>query len=264
MLDEDKLKSSFNILLQVLKKEDFKPFLDLKDFISGGITAIMPTSLAVEEYQIDIESGRKFLGPGMGRALDENSSSEVIGAVALAFQNFNKTKNRINFLPERFRKKPSRLPFAFFLSLLCLFFIALTVMGASYYIHGRIQNKQLDTRFAYLKNQVKKVEKLETRIEILEKRSNEIKHIMGAGSPVLDILKEMTRILPAHTYLKEFEFKKQVVRIKGSSKNASRLIEPLETSLLFSETGFESKITIKENNQESFIIKMKYEPENKR
>ncbi len=261
---EDKSGGTIKVLLQVLKKQDLNPFLGLKDFIPGGITAIVLTRSAVEEYEAHVQSGKKPYITGVDDALSAAGDPETIRTLALAFQNFNINKKRINFLPERFRKKPSRLPIFTFIALFSLCIITLIVMGSSYYLQGRIQNRQLDARLSELKQQVQKAEKLTARIDTLEKKSNEIEDIMVIRPSALDILKELTLLIPQDTSLKEFEFKKQIVRIKGNSTNASRLVEPLEASPLFSGVGFESKITIKENNQESFIIKMKYEPKNEK
>ncbi len=264
VISEDKSKGNVHVLLHVVKKEDLKPFLELKDYIPGGISAVMLTGAAVEEFEEHFRSGKKPVLSERDSPFDETTGEGKIKAAALAFQNFTKGKSRVNFLPGRFRKKPSKLPFVTFLTLLSLSFIALMVMGTSYYIHGRTQNRQLDTKLSYLKEQVLKVEKIEKRTQILEKKSNEIMSIMDNKSSILEILKELTVIIPADTFLKEFEFNKQIVRIKGMSKNASLLIKPIEAVPIFSGVGFESKISIKKNNQEAFIIKMKYKSGNEK
>ncbi len=264
VLFEDKSNGIIQILLQVLKKEDLKPFLALKDFIPGGISAIMLTDSAVKEFEEYTHSGKKVILPGSDTTFDDAVQLETIKATALAFQNFTNTKKRMNFLPERYRKKPSKLPFTAFLILLSFCFVALMVMGVSYYVHGRTQSKQLDTRLSYLKEQVKKVEKIEKRNQVFEQKSHEIMNIIGNRHSILAILSELTVIIPENTFLKEFEIKKQIVRIKGMSKNASLLLKPIEASPVFSGAGFESKISIKENNQEAFTIKMKSELKNEK
>lgn len=256
--EEDRAGGKIHIKLFVVKKEDIKPFLDLKDVIPEGISAIVPTGLAVSEYKDHLSSGRK---PKIHR-IDQPSAarpgSEDIRAAALAAQLFLKESSPVNFLPDRFRKKPSKLPIMFFWVLLLLMFICAGVAGVSFFIHNRIQVRQVNAMISDLRDRVSEVERIEKRIELLRIKNEDLDRVSAAVPQMTDILRELTRILPKDTYLQEFEFNKNIIRIKGSSANASRLIEPLESSLLFSEAGFESKISISKENKESFIIRMKF------
>ncbi len=257
VLREDKSSDIVSVLLQVIKKERLNPLIGLKDYIPGGLTGIMLTSCAVEEQKAFLASGGKIQAKGVEPMPDMDSSS-VSGAAALALQKFNPRKNRINFLPERFRKKPSRIPMAVFIFLLSLNLIALMVMGASFFVQDRIQNRQLDEKLTRFKQQALKAQTLEQRVESLELKGGEITGVMVSRPSMLEILNELSSITPMDTHLKEFEFKKNTIWIKGMSTNASRLIGIYEASDYFSNAGFESKISIKEDRQETFVIKMLY------
>ncbi|WP_321491604.1 PilN domain-containing protein [uncultured Desulfobacter sp.] len=263
VISQEKASESIQLLLQVIKKDRLKPFIGLKDFISGGLTGIMLTSSAVNEYQDFLESGGK-MAANSNDYLSDMEDPCVIGAAALAFQKFNLQKDRINFLPERFRKKPSRIPLMVFLVLLSLNLIALMVMGASYFIQHRIQNNQLDEKLVLLKQQVLKTETLAQRIQFLEQNVSEISQVVTSRPSMLDILNELSTITPMDTHLTEFEFKKNTVWIKGLSINASRLLRIYEASDLFSNVGFESKIEIRDGRQETFVIKMTYGGKNEK
>ena len=63
-------------------------------------------------------------------------------------------------------------------------------------------------------------------------------------SPVLvDVLDELTRIIPDDTWLSSVELKGSQVRIQGESSASSALIGLIEASPLFSQTSFSSPVT---------------------
>jgi general secretion pathway protein L len=59
---------------------------------------------------------------------------------------------------------------------------------------------------------------------------------------VIEILNELSRILPDNTWLQRLEMKNAKVTIQGISADASALIELIETSSLFRNTTFQSPI----------------------
>ncbi len=260
ILKEDKSKDTLDILLQAFKKDDLAPFIGLKDFIPGGITGIMLTESAIEEYEYFRTSKRKFQIRGVDSQADDYF--QKLRPLALGFQKFNPDRGRINFLPQRFRKQPSRLPLLIFISFIALNIIALFAMGASYLIQNSVQNSQLDGRLSQLKEKLVKVETLEKRVGSLEAREMEVRGIFQNRPSMLEILTELTRIMPPDTHLKEFDFKKNTIWIKGYSNQASRLIKIFESSGLFTNAEFETKITIEKDHEETFIIKMRLEKQN--
>jgi general secretion pathway protein L len=115
-----------------------------------------------------------------------------------------------------------------------------------------------------------KIERLEQTIsrvsvqaEQLQKVREENKEIVGnleslasfvnSQPDMRELLKELTEILPASTWLKEFNFSKGWIRIQGVSDSATSVVEALEKSPFFSEASFDSPVT-NTNNQEMFTI----------
>ena len=86
------------------------------------------------------------------------------------------------------------------------------------------------------------------------KRTSEISSI--------ELLNEITRILPDDTWLTRLVIKDDEIQIQGESDNASALIQTIESSAFFSDVEFGSPVT--QNNatkKEKFYISAKFSPE---
>ena len=51
---ENKRTGTIKVLIAIVKKEDIKPYVELKDYVSGGITGICPSFLSVLDYLFSI------------------------------------------------------------------------------------------------------------------------------------------------------------------------------------------------------------------
>jgi general secretion pathway protein L len=80
----------------------------------------------------------------------------------------------------------------------------------------------------------------------LEQLIGESRHLLDKKmqSPVfVDVLNELTRVLPDDTWLSSIELKGRQVRIQGESAASSALIGLIEASPLFAGTSFSSPVT---------------------
>jgi Tfp pilus assembly protein PilN len=60
---------------------------------------------------------------------------------------------------------------------------------------------------------------------------------------VLEMLHELTQVLPRNVWLDSFVFARDQVRIQGQADSATSVIEALENSPLFRAVSFESPVT---------------------
>jgi general secretion pathway protein L len=83
---------------------------------------------------------------------------------------------------------------------------------------------------------------------------------------VLNLLKEMTRILPKNTWLTRMRFTESAMEIEGYAEAATEIVSKLEASEYFKKVEFASS-TFRDPrlNADRFIIKMEIEglPEGK-
>lgn len=73
----------------------------------------------------------------------------------------------------------------------------------------------------------------------------------------LQVLEELTKLLPDGTWLQEIDLDKDSVVIIGVSKHAADLVQPLENSPYFSQVEFTSPITRDSENRETLRLRMK-------
>ena len=70
-----------------------------------------------------------------------------------------------------------------------------------------------------------------------------LKEEKSGASNVVDVLLELTSVLPDDTWLENVALKDGGVTMQGQSASATELIELLESSAIFSKAKFESPVT---------------------
>lgn len=141
---------------------------------------------------------------------------------------------------------------------------AITALWIFYIITPfRIEGKRLaeiDRQIAVKKEEVKKIEALKKEIEALDKDIATIVHFKEDRPMTLNVLKELTTILPKTTWLTRTRVTEANVEIEGYASSATELLPKLETSKLFKKAEFASP-TFRDArmNADRFIIKMEIE-----
>jgi general secretion pathway protein L len=102
---------------------------------------------------------------------------------------------------------------------------------------------------------------MQKEIDIIEKARTDIQQIKDLASSKLQILEDLTKIIPDDSWLTDFEFNadEKKVTLSGYSTSASKLIPILEESKLFTNVKFTSPITKRAGVQENFKIEMTLE-----
>jgi general secretion pathway protein L len=118
--------------------------------------------------------------------------------------------------------------------------------------------KHLDGRIEQLSPKVADVEKIRARCGELEGRITYLNNLIhGGGAPILDILRDLSDIIPESAWLSSITVSDADVRIEGYADSASELITLLEGSPLFKEAAFLSTITKTRDGTERFRIGLK-------
>jgi Tfp pilus assembly protein PilN len=163
---------------------------------------------------------------------------KAAGAIGLAFTGLmRRPAVKINLIPAAFRFKQTRWAYAV-AAVLAVIIIAL---GAGLLFHGQIQSRKLveklDSEIVQNKPKVDRVLRLRTETETLAKRIDYIEGLYRRQDRNLEVLEELTQILPADTYLNSYTYRDGKVSIGGYSNSASDLILMLESSPLFKDVG---------------------------
>lgn len=133
----------------------------------------------------------------------------------------------------------------------------LLLTGATYIVKDIVTMKRLESAVAEARLQKDKVEGLADSHKSADGRIRVLEEIRGSGVPgALDILKDLTVMLPQGTWLTSFEYNSGVVLIEGYSDAASSQLLRLEQSTVVKDAEFAGPVT-KQNGKEHFRIKLK-------
>lgn len=120
--------------------------------------------------------------------------------------------------------------------------------------------KEIQRAITARKEEIRKVEALRKEVEALESEVSAINGFKGDRPMTLEIVKELTGILPRTTWLSRIRITETAVELEGYASSASGLIPKLEASRYFKKVEFASP-TFRDArmNSERFNIKMEIE-----
>ncbi len=153
------------------------------------------------------------------------------------------------------------------LALTVVLLIAVAAMVAFYFLMPLSYEQQkldeMDRRIQALKPALKKVEKLKDEITAIKSDIQAIDDFKKQNDLSMNIIKDMTTILPSKTWLTRLRITDKTVEIEGYSTSATEIILKLENSKYFKKVEFASP-TFRDPRQNSdrFIIRMELKNEN--
>jgi general secretion pathway protein L len=189
----------------------------------------------------DIQLAQSFRRVQMSNGLQNLRASYP--SIGLALRGLTKTRWNINLLPLNLRKKVTRFGLYLALSLSAVaVFLALTWM-----IHPLLQErKELQRVLAQLKEmkpRVDAIEAVQKNKDLLEKEVQEFVTLKRDETSKLEILRELSDILPSSVWIWNMKLKPKDVEINGFASSASDLIAILDKSPLFEKVEFSSPVT---------------------
>ncbi len=128
---------------------------------------------------------------------------------------------------------------------------------------AKIEEKRLleiDRQITLRKEEVRKVEALKKEMESLDKEIATINDFKGNRQMALNILKELTTILPKNAWLSRVRVTQTTIELEGYASSATGLLPKLEASPFFKKAEFASP-TFRDTrmNADRFNIKMEIE-----
>jgi len=168
---------------------------------------------------------------------------EAVSSLGLAFTGMvRRPVIKMNLLPRELRIRQTRWTYVPAI-LLGLAVIALSLgIGFHRTIQNRTLIRDLDENMQALKVPVAKVQSLRDQADELEKRIKSVEELLGQRDMNLEILQELTTILPADTFLSTYNYRDGAIRIAGSSGSSSDLISKLEDSPLLEDVAIRGSI----------------------
>jgi len=173
----------------------------------------------------------KNLIPGEIAEANKFHIQEAASALGLAYTGMARRPSiRINLLPANLRIRQTRWAYVP-AALLGLAIVALlTALGVHKMVQNRGLIRELDRQILSLKVPVDRIQSLRSQSETLEKRSQSIEGLLHSRDMNLEILRELTAILPPDTYLTSYINRDGAIQIQGHSGSAYDLMPKLEKS----------------------------------
>lgn len=183
-------------------------------------------------------------------------SEDYMTAFGLALNGFMpKNHIRMNLLPAAKRKKPSKTGRTIMFFLIAMVLIFGVIFGASIILNQQMVDKKLDAEISRLESDIIEITNKKAEIEGIKEQINTINRLTKENISINDILSELSRIIPAGSYINVFDYNMtKGVKISGQSDISSDLIPLLEESPLFKNCVFLSAITKDNRGKERFFI----------
>lgn len=190
--------------------------------------------------------------------LDLNQSplkeNNPISGTGLALKSLQRLPVDINLFPEQFRKKPSVIGRYLTLALVVLTLIAGLSWAGSHFMHHRVTAMRVDRELDELSDEIKALGLVQSKIATLQERIDYLDNLRQNRINALELLKELTEILPDTAWLRGLSVADNRVEIEGYADYSTQLIPQLEASPLFANAKFISTITRARDNKEVFKI----------
>ena len=185
-------------------------------------------------------------------------------AVGAARKGLTRSSLDINLLPasQRPRKKLSLRKIVPWVAVVAIVFVGAGLAGRGM-LSLQQRYAELNQRLDELRLEVRSVEQIQLEAEETDRFALAIEDIREGGVSRLQLLSELTNLIPEDSWLTELNFDadSRQVRLSGYSDSASQLIPLLEESRLFESVRFTSPITTdRRSGKEKFRIEMRYSP----
>jgi len=184
-------------------------------------------------------------------------SQDLMVAFGLALQVLGEVPIRINMLPLEIRKKPSRIGYYTLIALAALVILLGMAWAGGHLFKQQMRLRSVEREIKQLSTEVGTVTKTQQRIRALEAKTEILRGIRSPTS-ALDILRELTQVIPDTAWVTDLSLSDKGIRLNGFAQSASNLISLLESSPLFEDVVFLSAI-VKDpkQNRERFNISLK-------
>lgn len=239
--------------------------------ILSGPGALRPDLIESIKEKVSVNAEIETLsGKVASRPMEPKDRYSLIPAIGLALRGLGEAELRINLLPHEqevgIGKRGRNI--AIILTGIVIFLGLAGIVSSA--IKDNIEIKGLKKRIETLKPQAVVIEKIQADIKKIEDKKGLIDKIKSEDLSKLDILSELTRVIPADAWIVSLDYTetleqktgkdingkiKREIIISGFATSASKLIPLLEESPFFDNVEFAGPITSGVDGKERFRIK---------
>jgi general secretion pathway protein L len=197
---------------------------------------------------------------------NESRPDYIYASIGLPLKGLTKTPVDLNLLPLEMRKKVRQIGKPLFMVLIALALILSLTWGMGVYSGYREALDVLRAEVKKRKPEVEAIERLQKQRGKLAEEVLEYEKITTGEFSKIEILKELTQILPSTVWIWNIKYSAGGIEMSGFADSASELISLLDKSPLFEKVEFLAPVTRErerrigaEKEKERFKIKMRSE-----
>ena len=168
---------------------------------------------------------------------------KIFSSIGVPLRGLTKTRLDLNLLPFEMRKTVREVGKPLFMILTSLALALSLLWGIGVFVRYRSELKAINTEMKKRRPEVEVVEKLQQQKEGLRKEISELEKIKAGEISKIEILRELTQILPSTVWVWNFKYTGKEVEISGFADSASDLIPLLDKSPLFEKVEFLTPVT---------------------
>ena len=177
----------------------------------------------------------------------------VAGAAALAAVRRNAPLS-INLLPAEKRSYQSPLAYLPAYALSAVVVLLAVALGARGTVQDWLYSRYLEREIQALGPQLEQSEPTRARSQSVAERLERLAGMKSAAGLPLEILSELTRLLPEDLWLQQMQVEGNTLALAGYARSASGLLQTLVASPYFESPQFTAPITSTPDGQEVFRI----------
>ncbi len=206
--------------------------LDADEKMMGALkeTYPVPEVSPPPSHRIQLEGGGSFPYP-------------IYSSIGIPLKGLTKTRMDINLLPPEMKKKVRQIGKSLSIFFALLAFLLSLTWGAGVFFQYRNELEAVTAEIKKRRPEVEAVENLQKQKETMTKEILEFDKIRSGESSKIEILKELTQLLPASVWVWNFKYSGKEIEISGYADSASDLIPLLDKSSLFERVEFSSPVT---------------------
>jgi general secretion pathway protein L len=207
--------------------------------------------------------------PPLDRIQVEKGASrpdKIYSSIGIPLKGLTKTHFDLNLVPFDLKKKARQIGKPLFIILASFALLLSLIWGIGVFIQYRRELNAVNAEIKKKKPEVVVVEKLQRQKEELGKEISELVKMKSGGVSKVEMLKELTQILPGTVWVWNLKCTGREVEISGFADSASDLISLLDKSPLFEKVEFLAPVTKEreraaagDKEKERFKIKMRLE-----
>lgn len=187
--------------------------------------------------------------------------AEHLAAVAAAYTGLSRQPAlSINLLSPAARRRPLRALRAPTYALMSTAAALALLLAGHGWIETELYARALERQIARLEPQALAARGQNQQVRALEERAALLEAERERTWRHLQLLQELTRLLPDGTWLQEAQLGEETAEIHGTSDRAAELVQVLENSPYFAQVELAAPITRDAQNKEVFRMRVRLEP----